>query len=498
MIDDGHAPKPHGSEAVFGGSELRRRATGGALLLGARGALILVLGVGANILLARLLDPRDFGLVALGTVVVVFGGYLADGGLGAALIGRPETPGLRRLEAINGVQLAAAGGLAVVVAAAAAPFGRDGFVVAVMAATLPITVLRTPTVIVLERTLEYRVIATVDVIEAVAFYGWAVTTVALGMGVWGMATGMAVRALAGTGAMAILGPLGLVRPRWDWAAVRPFMGFGVKVQAANLVLLVRDQGMNIAVATIAGVATLGVWNLAWRVLQVPYVLFATVGRVAYPAMSRLLAADEDPRPVIERGLGTVCLASALLLVGIVGFAPALPTIVGDAWNDVPESLLWAALGLVIGAPTTVVTSGYLYAVDAVGATIRFVLLQAVAWFAVTLPLLDSVGAPAVGIGWVAGATLNLALISRTGRRRTGARYARSLAAPTALGVLGGAIGWSLAVAGDGTVLAGLAGAAVGELTLIGGLAVVRPSVLRETYALLRRSMRGPPAPEAAI
>ena len=46
--------------------QLRNPTVRGAAVLMARGALILVFGVGANIVLARLLVPRDFGLVALG------------------------------------------------------------------------------------------------------------------------------------------------------------------------------------------------------------------------------------------------------------------------------------------------------------------------------------------------------------------------------------------------------------------------------------------------
>ena len=72
--------------------DVRGRAASGAALLGARGALIYALGIVANLALARLLVPRDFGLVALGTVLVVLGTYLAIGGLGAALIRREQSP----------------------------------------------------------------------------------------------------------------------------------------------------------------------------------------------------------------------------------------------------------------------------------------------------------------------------------------------------------------------------------------------------------------------
>lgn len=472
------------------GSELRQRITGAAVLLGARGAFILVLGLGANVALARLLAPRDFGIVALGTVLLTVGSYLANGGLGAALIRRPEPPTRRELAAVNGAQLAVTGGLALACAAVALPFGRDGAVVAVMVATLPITILRAPSVIVLERGLRFRPIATVDVVEAISFYVVAVTAVALGAGLWGVAGAMVVRAVGGTALMSVIGGVGLVGPRWSWSDVRPLLGFGAKVQAVVVVAIVREQGLNVMVAAIAGVAALGVWNLAWRVLQLPFTLFAAVGRIAYPGMSRLLAAGEDPRPVLERGLATAAVATALVLVAVVGFAPALPSVVGSAWADVPETLLWSSLAMLVGGPAYVVIVGYLYAADDVGTVLNAVLVQTACWFAVSLPLLPSLGPPALGLGWVAGAALNTAMLLRQARRLTAAAVVASLATPTLLAMLAGAAGWLIASEGAETVPRGLLGAAVGELVLVGGLALVRRTLLRDTYELLVRSVRG--------
>ena len=70
----------------------------------------------------------------------------------------------------------------------------------------------------------------------------------------------------------------------------PLLGFGVKLQAGSLTAVAREQLLNLGVAAVAGLGTLGVWALAWRVMQVPALLFQTVGRVAFPAMSRFLAA----------------------------------------------------------------------------------------------------------------------------------------------------------------------------------------------------------------
>src|SRR5436189_2028578 len=165
MTPDGgsRTPTPEDAEGPVGrltADEVRSRVATGGALLGARGALIYALAIGANLVLARLLVPRVFGLVTLGAVILAAGTFLGEAGSGAALIRREEPPERVELESINGLQLAVTLAIAIVCVGVAVPFGRDGFVLAVMAASLPISVLRLPSVVVLERDLRYRAIAT--------------------------------------------------------------------------------------------------------------------------------------------------------------------------------------------------------------------------------------------------------------------------------------------------------------------------------------------------
>src|SRR5215212_3685433 len=81
--------------------EIGRRASGGAALLVARGALMLAFGLVANVVLARLLERRDFGIVAPCRVLITRGRFLADGARGSGLIRRHEPPRRRELEAVN-------------------------------------------------------------------------------------------------------------------------------------------------------------------------------------------------------------------------------------------------------------------------------------------------------------------------------------------------------------------------------------------------------------
>jgi O-antigen/teichoic acid export membrane protein len=464
----------------------------------ARGVLILALGVGANIALARMLEPRDFGVVALAMALLVLSGAISDGGLGAALIRRERPPEREDLEALNGLQLTAAVAVALGSFAVAAALGGHALLVAAIVATLPVSLLKTPSVVVLERRLAYRTVATVDVVEAVSFYVCALATVGAGLGVWGIAIAAAVRALVGAAVMLRIGPIGLLRPRWSRDRVRPLLAFGAQLQAVSAMGLARDQGLNIAVAGLAGLATLGVWSLAWRVLQVPYILFATVGRVTYPVMSRLLEGGENPRPVLEKGVATVAVATAIALITIVGAAPAaLPALLGSGWDDVAPTLVWCSLALSIGAPVWVMCAGYLFAVGAAGAVLRSVVGQTIVWFAVTLPLLPSLGAPAVGLGWIAGAGFTATLLARWVGRETGAAVWRSLVVPASAAIAAGALGWWIGSSGQETVLRGALGAVAGETAFVAALALLARPALRDTYRLVRRAATGAASPVRA-
>lgn len=474
----------------LGAAEVRDRAAGGAALLGARGALIFVLGIAANIALARLLVPRDFGIVALGSVLLAVGTYLVDGGLGALLVRREEPPERRELEAVEGLQIAVAAGIAAIGTGIALAFGRDGVVIATMLVSLPIWAVRIPAAIMLERELLYRPVAFVDLVEAAVYYAWALGAVAIGFGVWGLATAVIVRATVGVVVMNRVGPVGFVRPRWSWRLVRPMVPFGAKLQATTLVSTARDQGINVGVAGIGGIATLGVWNLAYRILQVPTLVVTSATRVSFPAMSRMLAAGEDPRRPIERGVAMLTVVMAVVLVGLAGLAPAaIPALVGDGWEDVPSTLLWSSAGLLVSAPVLASTLGWLYATDRAGTMLRGTVVHTLVWFGVTFPLLPELGATAVGVGWVPAGIVLAAICGRRTAGHTGAAILRSLALPLAVAVAAGAAGWAIAVSGPETVLWGTAAAAAGELVLLAGLMLARRALLADTYALATRAFR---------
>jgi O-antigen/teichoic acid export membrane protein len=496
-----------GASAPLAAAEVRRRASAGAAVLGVRGLVILAFGLGGNLALAALLSPSDFGLLALGNVLIYVGRSLSEGGLVAGFIGRAAPPDRRDLQAALAFQLAVTLGLAALFTAGAVPFGADGVVLAVMAWSVPVTSFRIPASLVLERELVYGPVATVEVIEAVSFYAAAVALVLAGADVAGVAAAAVVRAALGTVVMARLGPVGWVRPRWDFGRVRGVLGFGVRVQQVGAAQLIREQGLSVGIAAIAGLGVLGLWTLANRVMQVPQLLFGSLKRIFYPAIARLLDAGRVPRATVERSVGLVAIGGVLTVPALVAAAqPLMPALLGPEWDEVPPVLLWSALGLMVGTPIGTVAVGYLYATEEPRTVLLCVLAKSIAWLLVAFTLVGPLGPEAVGIGWVAGGVAEAVGFGTALRRRTGARLLRAAGVPLLLAAVAGAAGSLVASAGEPSVWLAL-GAGVTALSVAAlGLLLVNRSMLLETIELARTGLRRPgvtppgapaPAPPAA-
>lgn len=116
------AETPHASDLPRG--EVRRRALDGVFYLTSSSIANIFLGFLASLALARMLTPSDFGIIAIGSSAVLIGGALADGGLGAGMIRRPQPPTRDELRTINGIQLALALAICLPAAGIALSLGR--------------------------------------------------------------------------------------------------------------------------------------------------------------------------------------------------------------------------------------------------------------------------------------------------------------------------------------------------------------------------------------
>jgi O-antigen/teichoic acid export membrane protein len=477
--------------AVVDGTDLRQRASAGVVVMVTRSLVVLLVGFGGTVIVARLLTPADLGVVAVGMAFVVFTGLVSDGGLGAGLIRRDTAPSRRELRALSGLQLGitTAATLATVAVAALAPLGRTGWVTAVMVASMPIVALQFPGRILLERSLLYHRLARVELVQVFSYHTWNVVTVLLGWGVWGLATGAVVRALVATVLMAVVMPAGNVRPLLDLATIRPLLSFGLRFQAVSATYLLRDQALNLAVGAVAGVASLGQWSLTRRVMDVPHLLFYSLDRVALPAVPQFLAAGSAPKRLVERAVALTAVGAGFLLTALAGGAPGLvPGLFGTHWTGVSGAVACSCLGLFLTGSVRPVQS-FLYAIGDASAVLRAQILQVPFWFAVGLPLLPVLGVAALGLGWAAGATVEVVVLVHKTRKRVLVHLLPALLVPLAVGTVASAGGWLLSVELGRSLWAGLAGGALAAAVFGIGMSLFRRTALLDAASLGAQSVR---------
>jgi O-antigen/teichoic acid export membrane protein len=495
---DGHPRTERHGEALDEGffelprEELRRRAFAGVFVAFSGGLFNLVLAFGGNLVLARLLTPHDFGVVAVGSTVILLATAIAEGGLGAGLIRRPEPPDASELRTLTGVQLMVLTLVAGLIAAVAAPLGTAGEVTALMVIAMPIASLQAAGRLALMRSIHLRRLVLVDTVGLAAFYVWAISLVALfDLGVWGLASAGVARAVVGTLAIAVVPAAGLYRPTLErLREFREILGFGIRFQASWIVVVMREQGVNVTTGVVAGITTLGLWSLGQRVMQVPLVLQESIGRVVFPTFAHVLAAGEDVKPMVERNARLAGTCFALLLSIFVGVAPAfIPLVFGEKWSDVALVFPGACLAQLVAGTTVNPAATYLWAAGRPGIVLRATGLNAATVIVCSAALLPALDLVAIGVAFAAGAVAESLFLASPLRRLLGASLLPMLPVPVAAASAGAAVGWSLATTDLPSVIAVVVSGVVAAAITAALLALLSRAALVDLSRVAAKSLR---------
>ena len=182
------------------------------------------------------------------------------------------------------------------------------------------------------------------------------------------------------------------------------LGIGVRVQAVDFVVSLRDQILVLGTAAVGSVSIVAYWGLVLRVLQAPAMLLWTLVRVSFPAMSRTRSAGGDPGSMLPRLLPAATILAGTLLVPLAGAAPALvPLLFGHRWSPAADALSVACLAVVIHTPLMIAGQSYLWTAGDAKTPLRAMIADAVVCVAVGLPLVPILGVLGLAIGGVAAA-----------------------------------------------------------------------------------------------
>jgi O-antigen/teichoic acid export membrane protein len=320
-------------------ADLRGRSVrGGVLNVTSQGAQFLIQSI-ATVVLARLLTPADFGLVAMVSTVTGLGQAFADLGLSEATIQRKEITH-DQVSALFWINVAIGLGLMLVTVTLApllARFYREPRLVNItllVSLTFLIGGLRVQPDAILKRQMRFSSLAIRDVASYALAVPVAITMAWRGASYWAL---VALPLTLNFTAMALSWLMVNWKPSLPrrGAQVGSMITFGANVAASYFIGNVSRTADNILIGWYWGAAPLGLYAKAYNLLMLPISqLSGPAGSVAIPAMSRT---QDDPERFARYYLRTVNLV-LWISAPVFGFLfvaakPVIVLVLGKQWRE---------------------------------------------------------------------------------------------------------------------------------------------------------------------
>ena len=315
----------------------RHTIRGSAITISAQVAKF-VLNLGSTVVLARLLTPRDFGLVAMVTAVTGFLLVFRHAGLAISTIQR-ENITQAQVSNLFWANLVVSGMCTLIVAALApvlAVFYRDSRVVPITLAlslTFLIGGFRVQHLALLRRQLRFRPIALIDVGSMAVGVSIGIIMALMHFGPWSL-VGMSL----GTelGSFVFTGFASRWRPHWPsrGSGVRPLLTFGAHQTAAALIFAVARGCDTLLIGRFYGAAAVGLYSRGAALVTRPLEQFLLpVSSVFLPTLSRLQSQPARYRStflLLYEGVALVAFFFTSMLLALSH--PITLVLLGNKWE----------------------------------------------------------------------------------------------------------------------------------------------------------------------
>ena len=337
-----------------------------------RGVLVTMGGFGgktiiqlaSTVVLARLLSPADFGLVAMVTAIVGVADLVRDFGLTGAIIQAKKLSD-RMWMSVMWLSVALGVGLMLIIAASApliAWLYDEERLIPLTLAIAPILLvngLTMPMQARVQRDLRFGTLANIDVVSMLIGVGLGIAAAFLGWGVWSLVV------MSGAGQVYRLVALWVAsRPKFGRPHISrdvlPLVTTGGSLFGVQLLNYATKNLDNVVIGQQLGPAALGQYSRAYALYLLPMQqLNGTLGRVALPVLSKLQDDHERFRRY-TRGALTIIgyLTVPVYAVAAAVSSPLVAILLGPGWEE--AATLFSILALAGIAQAIGSVLGWLY------------------------------------------------------------------------------------------------------------------------------------------
>jgi O-antigen/teichoic acid export membrane protein len=295
--------------------------------------------LGALVILARLLDPSDFGLVAMVTVVTGVLEVFATGGLSAATVQRAEVSDaqISTLFWFNVAIGALLGLLCLAAAPVLSKFYEDPRTALILVAVAPAFVFNATGVqhlALLQRHLRYVALAAIEVGSEIFSAAITIGMAVAGYGYWAIVAGV------------VTGPLVITIGAWaasGWIPGRPrgvsevstMLRFGGTITLNNLVVYAAYNLEKVLLGRYFGPDALGLYGRAYELINLPTrTINSAIGGVAFASLARLQGEPARFKSYFLKGYSLVVSITLPATIACAVFADDIILVtLGPKWTE---------------------------------------------------------------------------------------------------------------------------------------------------------------------
>jgi len=350
--------------------------------------------------------------------VQLVGQNLAEMGLPAALVRMQEAPSAELQASTIGFLLVLTVPLvlilivlAFVVVPGIANSSEILQVVAITLLALPVYAVRAVPMAMMDREMQFGRVAAVEAADTIGFNCFALTAALLGLGVFSLSGAVPFGATLGTLVTWIVRRRFVRRPRFDFARVRPLIGFGSRVSVLGMLYLGRDLGFVTVIGAIGGTSMAGYYAMAKRFFSFPVALSAAVSRVTLPALSQ---SGSQRSARAARMLGQIALVCGLPMALLVGaIQPLVTVLLGSRWLPTCDIVIFGALSMMLVASLAAPMNAYFLAEGKPDAPVAAIGLELIVSLALTALLIEGLHSSGIGIAMSIGSLASAVVLLRS-------------------------------------------------------------------------------------
>jgi PST family polysaccharide transporter len=295
----------------------------------------LLLALGVQVILARMLPVEAFGMLAIAMLVVTFGSKVSEMGTAPALIQREGITSTHvrvafSLSLLAGILLTTTIWFGAPLMAAVFHAPHVAPILRLVGLVFVFASVGTTAEALMQRAMEYRRLVKVEVISyGVGFAVVGITVAMLGYGVWALAWATLTQAAVKSLMLVMMRPHPM-RLSFASTETRQLLDFGIGISLSRLAGFAAQNGDSFVIARWLGVSALGLYSRAYQLMCLPINEFSSIlNGVLFPAYSSIQSDNARLRRgyllslsvsamVVFPVLTTFALTAPELMVGVFG------------------------------------------------------------------------------------------------------------------------------------------------------------------------------------